>query len=84
MPGECENQCDYSKLVENTVKNICPLFEQVFQIQFLNDEAEWITLSETMNDIRDMFRCARPIATFKRIKLFSKKNFSNKMGLVLL
>ena len=35
----------------------------------LNDEAEWITLNENVNDIRDMFRYARPIATFRRIKL---------------
>ena len=69
LPGECETQCDYSKLVENIVTNISSLFGQVFQIQFLNDEAEWITLSENVNDIRDMFRCARPIATFRRIKL---------------
>ena len=48
LPGESENNCDYSKLVENIVTNISSLFGIVFQIQFLNDEGEWITLSENM------------------------------------
>ena len=69
MPGESENNCDYSKLVENIVTNISSLFGIVFQIQFCNDEGEWITLSENICDIRDLFRCARPIANFRRIKL---------------
>ena len=69
VPGDFEAHCDYSKLVENIVTNISSLFGQVFQIQFLNDESDWITLSENINDIRDMFRCARPVATFRRIKL---------------
>ena len=69
MPGESEKICDYSKLLENIVTNISSLFGIVFQIQFCNDEGEWITLSENMCDVRDLFRCARPIANFRRIKL---------------
>ena len=69
MPGEAETNCDYSKLVENIVTNISSLFGVVFQIQFANDEDEWITLSENMCDVRDLFRCARPVANFRRIKI---------------
>ena len=70
-PCEAESEWDYSSLVENIVTNISSLFGTVFQIQFLNDEQEWITPSENSCDMRDMFRCARivPGADFRRIKI---------------
>lgn len=65
---ECD---DYSQIVEHIVLNINTLFGMIFQIQYCNDENEWITLSENADDVRDMFRCSRIVesADFKRIKI---------------
>lgn len=62
---------DYSQLIENIVINISSLFGVVFQVQYLNEESTWITLSETVADIQDMFRCSQIVngAEFKRIKI---------------
>ena len=61
----------YSGVVEQIISNINTLFGVVFQIQYLNDENAWITLSENDEDIKDLFRCSRivPFADFRRIKV---------------
>lgn len=56
--AECRN---YSAIVEHIISNINTLFGVVFQIQYLNDESQWITLSENEEDIKDMFRCSRTV-----------------------
>lgn len=68
ITAECRN---YSEIVEHIISNINTLFGVVFQIQYLNDESQWITLSENEEDIKDMFRCSRTVegADFKRIKI---------------
>ena len=61
----------YSGVVEQIISNINTLFGVVFQIQYLNDENTWITLSENDEDIKDLFRCLKivPFADFRRIKV---------------
>ena len=61
----------YSGVVEQIISNINTLFGVVFQIQYLNDENAWITLSENDKDIKDLFRCSRivPFADFRQIKV---------------
>lgn len=61
----------YSEVVGEIVSNISSLFGCVFQIEYINDENIWITLSESDQDVQDLFRCSAviPSADFRRVKL---------------